>query len=411
MYLNGYQNLHGVSIVKTLVGWDNEAEGELLILYLTIGSNEAKVCHNSNELLTCASQDRWDIVLLSQTLPTVEEGFAAFTQLQQLMPDVPVVLACRLNEMISLPRFLTNGLRSYLIRDERGDFIFLILSSLESTVEAVHAERSRKLAERLREEMDGVRKMQETIIPRDIQSQVGYNVAARYEPSEVTVEGDQPVVLAGGDYYDVFKIDDRTLVLLVGDASGHGLKACMSIVTMHTLIRMVGAERYRSTASFVNEINRRLCENSLVQSGGGFITLYYAAIDTVDHTITWTSAGHPLAFMQNLMTNEVSAIGSNDDTGLPLGISGDFEYGSRTVPFPGNHRLLIFSDGLSDAFSPKSVPHKLFGLDGVMETMRRCKDLPVADALEQLFASSREFTHGAGRHDDTSVVLVEHYPV
>lgn len=397
--------------MKTLVGWDNESEGELLGLYLTIGSNEATICKNAQELLARAAEDRWDIVLLSQTLPTVDAGFAAFTQLQQVAPDVPVVLACRLSEMISLPRFLTNGLRSYIIRDDRGDFIFLILSSLESTVEAVHAERSRKLAERLREEMDGVRKMQETIIPRDIQSQPGYRVVARYEPSEVTIEGDQPVVLAGGDYYDVFRIDDRTMVLLVGDASGHGLKACMSIVTMHTLIRMVSADRYRATANFVNEINRRLCENSLVQSGGGFITLYYAAIDTIDNTITWSSAGHPLALMQNLETNEVRAIGTSEDTGLPLGISGDFEYSSQTVPFNLNHRLLIYSDGLTDAFSPKSVPHCLFGMDGVIRTLRTCQEKPVAETLEELFSASRAFTQGAGRHDDTSVVLVEHHPV
>jgi serine phosphatase RsbU (regulator of sigma subunit) len=395
--------------VKTLVGWDIDSEAELLQLYLTIGNNETAVCRSEKELIERANEDRWDIVLLSQTLPRVEDGFSAFTKLQQALPDAPVVLACRLNEMISLPRFLTNGLRSYIIRDDRGDFIFLILSSLESTVEAVQAERSRKLAERLREEMDGVRKMQETIIPRDIQSQEGYRVVARYEPSEVTIEGDQPVVLAGGDYYDVFRIDDRTLVVLVGDASGHGLKACMSIVTMHTLIRMVSADRYRSTASFVKEINRRLCDNSLVQSGGGFITLYYAAIDTIDQQITWSSAGHPLALMQNMLTNEVTTIGTSADTGLPLGITGDFEYCSCTTPFPENHRLLIFSDGLTDAFSPKSIPHKLFGNDGVIQTMRDNKEKPVAEMLEQLFATSRAFTQGAGRHDDTSVVLVEHH--
>jgi serine phosphatase RsbU (regulator of sigma subunit) len=394
--------------VKTLVGWDSEREGELLQLYLTIGDNETKVCTRSEELFTQAVNGHWDIVLLSQSFPSTEESYAAFMQVQHLLPDIPIVLACRLTEMISLPRFLTHGLRSYIIRDDRGDFIFLILSSLESTVDAVRSERARKLAERLREEMDGVRKMQETIIPRDIQSQPGYRTVARYEPSEVTIEGDQPVVMAGGDYYDVFKIDDRTLVLLVGDASGHGLKACMSIVTMHTLIRMVGADRFRSTADFVNEINKRLCENSLVQSGGGFITLFYAAIDTVDHTLTWTSAGHPLALLHLLDNDNVSTIGESDDCGLPLGIVGDFEYAAHTAPIPDNSRLLIYSDGLTDAFSPKSVPHKLFGMEGIAATLKANRQRAVADALDQLFQASRAFTDGAGRHDDTSVVLVEH---
>lgn len=395
--------------MRTLVGWDNQQEAELLQLYLTIGNNDTVICSRSADLLEIAQRDRFDAVLLSQTFPTTENGYEVFTKLQSIIPDVPIVLACRLSEMIALPRFLTHGLRSYIIRDDRGDFIFLILASLESTVEAVRSERSRKLAERLREEMDGVRKMQETIIPRDIQSHQGYRTVARYEPSEVTIEGDTPVIMAGGDYYDVFKIDERTLVLLVGDASGHGLKACMSIVTMHTLIRMVSADRFRSTANFVSEINRRLCENSLVQSGGGFITLFYAAIDTAEHTMTWTSAGHPLAMLHDLATDEVKTIGDNRDSGLPLGIADDYVYTSATTPFPINSRVLIFSDGLTDAFSPKAVPHKLFGLPGICSTMKACRALPAADALDQLFKQSRDFTDGSGRHDDTSVVLVERH--
>jgi phosphoserine phosphatase RsbU/P len=395
--------------VRTLVGWDSDSEAELLQLYLTIGGNEARTCKNANELLAVAAEDRWDIVLLSQTFPKTDESFAAFTQLTQLLPEVPVVLACRLTEMMALPKFLTHGLRSYIIRDERGDFIFLILSSLESTVEAVKAERARKLAERLREEMDGVRKMQETIIPRDIQSHPGYRIAARYEPSEVTVAGEQPMVLAGGDYYDVFKLADGNLVLLVGDASGHGLKACMSIVTMHTLIRMVGTDGYRSTADFVNEINKRLCDHSLVQSGGGFITLFYATIDTQNHRLTWTSAGHPLAMLHILKNDEVQTIGTSDDSGLPLGISGDFRYSACAVDLPASSRLLIYSDGLADAFSPKSAPHRLFGIEGICDTLKTCRGKSLTETLDCLFQSSREFTQGAGRHDDTSVVLVERY--
>src|SRR5437764_1413449 len=110
--------------------------------------------------------------------------------------------------MIDMPRFLVKGLRSYVFRDGRGDFVFLVLSNLESTVAAVNAEKARALSERLREEMDSVRRLQETIIPRHLGSQTGYRTAARYEPSEVTVAGDRPIVLAGGDYYDVFPIDD-----------------------------------------------------------------------------------------------------------------------------------------------------------------------------------------------------------
>src|SRR5262249_62166638 len=90
--------------------------------------------------------------------------------------------------------------------------------------------------------MDGVRKLQEDTIPRSLPLPPGYQIAARYEPSQVQVVGDRPVVMAGGDYYDGFRPDERTLVRLIGDASGHGLEARLSIMAMHTLGGLIPAE-------------------------------------------------------------------------------------------------------------------------------------------------------------------------
>ena len=107
---------------------------------------------------------------------------------------------------------------------------------------------------------------------------------ARYEPSQIRVMGGNPVIMAGGDYYDAFNVDSNKLILLVGDASGHGVKACMSIMTMHTLIRMIRDQRYPNTVDFVSEVNRRLCSSDIVQDEGGFITLLYSTLDLENQT-------------------------------------------------------------------------------------------------------------------------------
>ena len=396
--------------MKILVAWDDPKESELLQLYLALGENQVTVCSSREELRAQSSQETWDIVFLAQTFPTsAEEGFAAFMELHKLLPDTPIVIGCRPEEMIALPRFLKVGLRSYVIRDERGDFIFLVLSNLESTLAGVQSERTSRLADVLREEMDGVRKLQETIIPRGIQSQTGYRTVAKYEPSEVNVAGGRPVVMAGGDYYEVFPVDQKTLIALVGDASGHGLKACMSIITMHTLIRMISTERYKDTAAFVTEINKRLSENVVVQSGGGFITLFYASINTEKHIMDWTSAGHQLALIHDRRNNEVYPVGTNADGGLPLGIAPDLTYDSSSIELPSMCRVLIYSDGLSDALAPGGGEYGMFGLRGIVETLQSSKDLSLEDTMERLFTASRTFTGGEGRHDDTSLVLVERY--
>jgi serine phosphatase RsbU (regulator of sigma subunit) len=394
--------------MRILVAWDNPSEAELLSLFLATGENEAFIGSNPAEVEARAAEGAWDVLLLAATFPTsADEGFEFFEKLQRDYPEVPVVLACRQTEMLHLPRFLTHGLRFYIVRDERGDFVFLVLSSLESSLAAIRAEESRKLAEKLREEMDGVRRLQESIIPKGLVAPQGYRVAARYEPAQMTVIGGQPVVMAGGDYYDLFCPDAHTLIIILGDAAGHGLKACMSIMTMHTLIRMFSNEQVRDTSKLVHEVNERLCENSIVQSGGGFITLFYAAIDTRKHTMTWSSAGHPLAILQNLEDGATVNVGSDDDVGLPLGISPGMEYLSNTVELPPSSRILLYTDGLTDAFPQGQENFSAFGVKGIEAVLRERRQSTPDDTLAGLFKASETFTGGAGRHDDTSAVIMD----
>jgi phosphoserine phosphatase RsbU/P len=394
--------------VKILVAWDDSAETDLIQLYLSLGGeNDIEVCNDRDGLVARATRTHFDVALIAQTLPDAEAGFNAFLSLRTKAPDLPIVLGSRAEEIIGLPKYLKQGLRSYIIRDGRGDYFFLLLAAIESAVEAERAQRASQLAGKLREELDGVRKLQETIIPRGINCQKGYRAVARYEPSEMTVAGGQPVIMAGGDYYEVFPSDDATLIALVGDASGHGLKACMSIITMHTLIRMISGERYTDTGAFVTDINKRLCESTIVQSGGGFITLFYGAIDTNKHKMHWTSAGHPPALLHDRRNNKVYPVGGNNDGGLPLGITTDMGYDVMTADIPPGARILIFSDGLTDALAPSGSDPSIFGVDGICRTLLATGHLSLEDTMEALFRESQLFTAGEGRHDDTSVVLVE----
>ncbi len=395
--------------MKILVAWDDPSEAELLSLYLAGGGNEVVLAASHEEALSLLRGGSWDVVFAALRFPeTIEQGFGLFSRAQPLLHGAPIVMACRPEEMISLPRFLMRGLRYYLYRDPQGDFIFLVLSTLETAVAAQRAEEEGKLVEHLRREINGVRLLQEAIIPQGLTPPAGYRAAARYEPAHISMVGGQPVVMAGGDYYDLFCPGDHNVVALVGDASGHGLKACMSIMTMHTLVRMLGAARYADTAGFVAEINSLLCSNSIVQSGGGFITMLYATVDTRSHRVSWTSAGHPPALLHRLDSNQVTPVGSNADGGLPLGIAAEAEYTAFTFEMPPHSRLLLYSDGLTDALAPGTAPGAAaFGVGGIIEALRANRERPLEETLNGLFEASHQFTGGQGRHDDTSVLLLE----
>lgn len=393
--------------MRALVSWDNPKQAELLSLFLDHDGNEVEICTDRPTALQAAGAGGWDVVLMAVDPQDFDADFAHFEALRHALPDAPIVGACKPQDVYRIAQFMTHGMRTYLIRDEAGDFVFMLRSILESTVESVRAERERIVAERLRQEVESVRRLQESIIPNDFGSPEGYDIVARYESSQIQVLGGQPVVLAGGDYYDAFMLDDDSLVVLLGDASGHGMKACMSIMTMHTLIRTMRNEGYRDTAAFVSEVNRRLCEQDIVHDEGGFITLLFAILRADSHEFQWTSAGHPSPLLHELGTDRIAPLGTIDDGGLPLAIMSDAEYEAHVSTIPPHSRLLLYTDGLEEAFPSEKRSHEEFGRAGAVRVLQSCRSRSLRETLQALFDESHAFTGGTGRHDDTSVVLLE----
>ena len=86
------------------------------------------------------------------------------------------------------------------------------------------------------------------------------------------------------------------------------------------------------------------------------------------------------------------------------------DYDTFTVKLPDNYRLLFYTDGLQEAF-PEHHPTKTgeFGVDGITHTLQATREGSAKAVLQALFDNSEAYTEGSGRHDDTSVVLLERH--
>ena len=84
--------------MKILVSWDDPSELELIQLYLSLGGeNDVEV--QDLRALAGPVRNGWDVALLSQTLPTADEGFAAFLALRSKCPDLPIVIMTGYSEV------------------------------------------------------------------------------------------------------------------------------------------------------------------------------------------------------------------------------------------------------------------------------------------------------------------------
>ena len=376
-------------------------------MYLNVDENEVTMTTTPAEFRTAIESGQpTDILLMAVGRPDSEIGFDLFELARERYPDSPVVGACPPSEVFHVVRFMANGMNAYVTRDPGGDFMFMLVAIMENALVAVRAAREKELTKKLREEIESVRKLQESVLPKNLDAPRGYQICARYEPASIRVVGGHPVAVAGGDYYDVFKLADGRIVLLVGDAIGHGMKSCMSIMTLHTLVRMMREKNYTETSEFVDEINKALCDQSVVTGKGGYITLVYGILNAETQTLQWSAAGHQPPLLQDLSTGVIEPLAGHDAGGLPLAVDEDEEFASYTCQLPDNFRLLLYTDGLEEAY-PKDDERNLFGIEGIIRTLSESVDLPLEETLARLFDASDEYTQGSGRKDDTSVLMLE----
>jgi serine phosphatase RsbU (regulator of sigma subunit) len=394
--------------MKILAVWDDIVEAEQIAVYLGVDEKNTVTMTTSAEAFLTAldTVENNELVLLSTSLPDAEGAYRLFERVRLTHPQIAIVGACHPTEVFRIVRFMANGMSAYLTRDPNGDFMFLMQSVLSSTVVAVRAAREKELTEKLRAEVEAVRKLQESVLPKQLPAPAGYRIVTRFEPAHLRVQGGQPVAMAGGDYYDVFTLPDGRVVLLMGDATGHGMKACMSIMTMHTLVHAMRRQVFTDTAHFVTEINKGLCDQAIVNQKGGFITLLYAVLDPHTGILQWSSAGHQPPLVLDDSTGMVEALAEQDAGGLPLAVDEDAEYAVYNTQLPKSCRLLMYTDGLEEAF-PEADEKNHFGKNGIIRSLINSANQELEASLADLYLASDLHTCGSGRQDDTSVILCE----
>ena len=224
--------------------------------------------------------------------------------------------------------------------------------------------RTRSEEERYANEFEAARSVQSLLIPAVAPSTPGFTVESVYLPaSEV-----------GGDFFQVQPGDDGSLLIVVGDVSGKGLKAAM---TVSTIVGALRNETSREPAKVLAHLNRVL--HGQVK---GFVTCC-ATLIAADGAMTLANAGH-LAPYRN---GEEMAVAS----GLPLGILAEGVYKETHYQLAPGDRLTFISDGVVEATNDK---RELFGF----ERTQAISSQPAQNIAE----TARKF----GQEDDISVLSV-----
>ena len=249
----------------------------------------------------------------------------------------------------------------------------LLFTVLLFTV-ARHQFLERRRQSQIELEVKSAREVQHVLIPQETPAIPGFSIASIYRPAAEV----------GGDFFQVMPQPDGSALIMVGDVSGKGLKAAMTVSLIVGALRTLADYTLRP-AEILQGLNRRL----IGRIDGGFVTCVVLHIASNGET-TVANAGHLAPFREG---KELPVLGA-----LPLGISVHSSYEEFTFRLHEDETLTLYTDGIVEARNSRG---ELFGFERLTELLAKRPDVgTIVDAAEAF-----------GQQDDITAVSVTRHPL
>jgi len=239
-----------------------------------------------------------------------------------------------------------------------------------------------------REEMQAAAAIQQSILPGPLRSD---SMRQR-----VDLHADmRPAREIGGDFFDFFLIDEDRLAFTVADVSGKGIPAALFMAVSRTVMR--NAASGADMGARMIDANRLLsAENAACM----FVTMFHGVLDLTTGLLRYCNAGHNPPYL-------LRADGGRETlkaTGIPFGIDPERPYRIAEISLVPGDALFLFSDGITEAFSPAG---EIFGEARLERALDGARGRGAAEMVAEVIGATDEFAAGAEQSDDiTCLALV-----
>lgn len=263
-----------------------------------------------------------------------------------------------------------------------SDFLGIQIANARFQEEQLHA----RLVSR---ELEIAKNIQRSLLPKSLPQVPGFELAGFCESAQQV----------GGDFYDVVRFNETSLLLVVADVMGKGMPAAMFAAILRSLLR-AAPEWTDQPAHLLSRVNRLLFKE--LSGVDMFITAQLAFVDTTDQRLVVASAGHCPALLSSDGGGTVRTISPE---GVPLGILPDTSFGAQVEQLAQDSCLLLYTDGLTEARNPEG---QFFGQERLLDWFR--SSLPQrgsADHLrDQLASELGKFQATTELQDDQTFLIM-----
>jgi sigma-B regulation protein RsbU (phosphoserine phosphatase) len=255
-------------------------------------------------------------------------------------------------------------------------------ASILDNARLVIRERERQ---RMEEQINIARDIQQALLPRNFPDHPHFAVAGC----------NYPCLAVGGDYFDVFPLDNNRTAFLIADVSGKGLGAALLTTMLQGALSAMTLGT--DPARVFTHVNRFLCDHAEV---GRYATMFFGILDNDGH-LEFINAGHPSPFLiRRGVAEEPFSEGS-----YPVGLVPEAEYAVARLKLEPGDTLVLFSDGVTEAMDPDE---QLFGVPRLREVLTGQTECPLDQLQKCVLEAVENFARGASQADDLTLLIVRY---
>jgi serine phosphatase RsbU (regulator of sigma subunit) len=236
------------------------------------------------------------------------------------------------------------------------------------------------------EELNLASELQKSLLPRSYPSDAPLEFAHKFIPLNSI----------GGDMFDVLRVDERTLALVIADVSGHGVGPAL-ITAMFKSSFGLECKSIKSPAALMKELNAEL--NGALTTGH-YITAFAAFVDLESLEMRYCSAGHPNQLL-------VRADGGSEELGTMgflLGMMENMAYEEKSLVLCPGDTLALFTDGV---FESPDARGNSFGREGILRSITTRLGSGAAELSDGLFSDLLAWTEGTEASDDVTILMAQ----
>jgi len=249
--------------------------------------------------------------------------------------------------------------------------------------------------EKLNREIEIAREVQERLFPQHLPEISGLDYCGRCR----TALG------VGGDYYDFLALPEGKLGIALGDVSGKGIAAALTMASLQASLRAEAMRAGNDIAGLITRVNHALYDASTEDR---YATLFYAQYDPSARRLTYVNAGHcPPILVRNAARAHAAngaAIERLDKAGgTVVGLLPACDYEQAELALSPGDLLVIYTDGFSEAMSPQLEE---WGETRLLTAVSCCDGLPAKDSISKIMQAADAFAAGAPQSDDMTLVIL-----